>query len=237
MYNNLSFYDTDKIKSRFETFTTDSPGKFATIQWQMDRFKSIYGETKFDGYGVTLPGKGSQLARHRDELFEYGIKEENQIMVDISANVCHSLRQAAKEINFKGKIIEDDFYHVVRRLWAQGKQVDVIDFDDVGHLKPNHCWLIADASTRNVKMFVLVLTNRGAKDWTPYLNDWRVQLKIPELVWREKRNSWRKPWREVQEGAIASVCMENSLNWWRKVYQGVGNTPMESFLLFPPLVK
>lgn len=222
-----------KKKSRFDTFETTSPGKLDTIEYQNWLRSTIYRDTHFDGYGVSLPGNGQQLARHRDELEGYGIREEKQVMVEHCPYVYESLRQEARNIDFKGEIVFGELNDVVNRLWKEGKQIDVIDFDDVGYLQEYHCNLITEAAKKDVKWFILVLTNRGARDWTWYLNMWREQLGIPDKVWQQRRMQNRKPWQQVQEGAIRSVSRACNLNLRTKIYQGYGHTPMESFIMWP----
>lgn len=204
----------------FQFVSTTTPGKERTIQWQTGIVHAAYGKASMGGKGVSIPGHRSQLERHRDELLSYGIKEDDQIMVDWDHGVARALKAEAARIGFKGRVVQDDLVNVVRTLWANDEQVDVIDFDDTGHLKQYHLDLLGDACKRDVKVFVGVFATRGnSGGLNPFQERLRKRFNIRGYY--HQRGNWTYSLRDLQGRAMEDTASRNGYRCQYKGYQGL----------------
>jgi hypothetical protein len=211
---------------------TTTPGKVDTIGWQHRRIRYDFNNNvKFTGYGVCLVGKPSLLARHRDELLKNGIDEERQIVVDWTPSIYQGLCKEAKKIGFKGQVICGNIVDVVHKLWDEGKQVDVIDFDDICLLKDYHTDLLIEAIFHDVKVFVLVLTTRGNKYGIgECLEYYQMVCDVPR-EWSSKHKKMIDPIGKITEKTIEHVVEGHDYKVRSRRYQGRGNCPMISLLI------
>jgi hypothetical protein len=203
----------------FQYVSTTTPGKLNTIQWQKQIVHNTYNKIKMDGKGICIPGHHSQLKRHIQELLDYGIAEENQIMVDWTYELYLNLKAEAERIGFKGKVVYGNLIDVVRELWENGEQVDVIDFDDTCYLEQYHLDLLKDACKKDVKVFIGVFTTRGNRGG---LNAFQVKLKNQLKIrgYYHKRGNWTYSLRDLQGLAFAREAAKNSYVSQYKGYQG-----------------
>ena len=206
-------------RAGFQYHPTTTPGKLNIIKWQESAVHQVYNKTKFTGKGVSIPGHHSQLARHRDELLSYGIAEENQIMVDWTFDLYMDLRREAQRIGFKGKVFWADLITVVKSLWKNGEQVDVIDFDDIGHLSQKHVDLLKEACKHNVKVFIGVFATRGARGG---LNNFQQYWKnfFNMKPYRHWRGNMTYKLRDLQGMVVGHVARSQNYRSQYKEYKG-----------------
>lgn len=211
----------------FANISTTSPGKLKVIQQQVSLVQNVYNNLKFNGLAIGLPGDGSQLERHIEEYEDCGVKEPNQIMVDIDPNVYQTLLSKATQIGFKGKVIKDDICNVVRQEWKDGNQVDVIDFDDVSYLDYHHIALLDEACRNDVKVFNLVLSTRGNRGGpTDCMLYWAKKLKITR--YRHSRGNMAYRYRDIQAKAVEYVANSLGYNCVSYPYRGRGHHTLVS---------
>lgn len=195
-------------KSAFRHTSTTTNGKLSVIDWQKDIVKQRYKNMPFDGMGISLPGKACQLERHRDELLSYGIKEENQIMIDWDFSIYTNLRIKAKEIGFKGLILYGNLINAVKDLWNRGVQVDVIDLDHIGYLEQYHLDLLTEACGRDVKVFIGVFATRGNSGG---MNRFQSNLITQSGIqgYYHRRGNYTYSLRDIQGWAMKHTANKN----------------------------
>jgi hypothetical protein len=203
----------------FQYVETTTSGKLDIIAWQNRIVKYRYNNEKMKGKGLSIPGHHSQLKRHIDELSDYGVAEENQIMVDWTYGIYRNLVKEAERLEFKGKIVCGDLANEVRKLWAAGEQVDVIDFDDIGYLSSNHLKLLEDACKTDVKVFVGVFATRGnASGFNKFQTSIIKNLNIQGYFHR--RGNYTYSLRDIQGRAVEHTANQNSYSCHYRGYQG-----------------
>lgn len=211
--------------------STTTIGKENVVEWQINQITRHLDISKFTGYGVCLVGKPDQLSRHRNEMIKSGIPEHKQIMVDWTYSIYLGLLEEADNINFKGQIVCGDIVDVVRKLWANGEQVDVIDFDDICLLKDYHINLLRDAMINDVKVFICVLTTRGnASGIGECLEYYQIVCDHPK-EWSNKHKKYIDPIGKITEAAFDWTVSGHDYTFKPKRYQGRGNCPMISLLV------
>jgi len=212
----------------FAHLNTTSKRKLELIKNQIEIVNARYSPKSLKGYCVGLPGAGKQTKRHRDEYCLYGIPERRQVMVDYDPYVHNTQKQYMKKLNYKGKIIEGDYFHVVKDMWAKNKQIDIIDFDGVSHLTKDHEELIKNAAKNNVKVIIMVVTNRCNK-LSEHLTDWKKKLGLRKRRVRNDRKP-QEPVKDIQIGAVKALARKHRYDVYYESYQGHGS-PMLGFVL------
>lgn len=187
----------------FAYMNTGFQPKLNTINRQIRLVNFHLNNPKFNGLAVGIPGAGLQCSRHVTEYNDYGVKEENQIMVDYSQKVHDTHKLWKNTVNFTGHIKKGNIIDIVNDCWKNGQQVDVIDFDDVAHLHYGHEKLIIDAYNNDVKVFILVVTNR-LHAFSDYhiASASRFNINLQHYTRRE----WRQNMLGVQLGTIEGIC-------------------------------
>ena len=212
---------------QFSELNTTHPRKIDTIKKQIAIANAAFPEG-FSGYCVGLPGMGDQAPRHRTEYLDYGVPEERQVMVDYNAKVHASQVSVMKKEGYKGSIVLGALNDVVNGMWLRGKQVDIIDFDDVRCLMPEHINMIRVAAKHDVKMIIIVVTNR-----CPWLSDfhkmWKERLGL-ELRWVKKVKKFVEPLKDIQIGIVKAVALRHGYEVNIMPYKGIG-PPMMSCVL------
>lgn len=214
-------------KADFAILETGAPGKLATIEKQVSIINKRFPH-RLPGYCIGIPGTGKQMQRHIIEYDKCGVPESRQIMVDHNEKVYNTQLQAAKELQYKGKLAYGDLMDVAKYLWDTGKQIDIIDYDGVSFLDEKHEAAIKLAAEHNVKVFVLVVTNR-CNGLTPYLENWKKRLGIRKRIIRRDRG-YTLPFGELQQGAIKAIAENQGYNVEFISYAGNG-PPMLSCVL------
>lgn len=212
----------------FARINTGSKRKLDLIEKQIKIVNSRISRSSLKGYCVGLPGAGLQAQRHRDEYCRYGIPESRQVMVDYDLTVHRSQKRYMNKLNYKGKIVHGDMFNVVNDLWSQKKKIDIIDFDGVSFLGEEHEELIVNAAKNNVKVIIVVLTNRCNK-LTDYLIDWKRKLGLRKRFVKAKKK-YQEPVRDIQEGAIRALGKKYKYDVISESYKGHGS-PMLGFVL------
>ena len=111
----------------------------------------------------------------------------------------------------------------MRRLWAEGKQVDAIDFDGLGHLTREHLKFIEEACEKDVKVFVLVLSTRMRK-LSSFLYGWKCRLGLSKFD-----NNGRQPSKLIQAKAVEEIAKKHG---YKLRFHGYfGRSPMVSCVL------
>ena len=217
-------------QSEFAYLDTTSPGKLSTIEWQK-RILKYQAKLNLTGLGLGIPGAGIQCDRHREEYKAYGISEDHQIMIDYDWEVHCSQKRWATETNFTGKVICGNLMQEAKKYFDNNEQVDLIDFDDVGFLRSEHEAAIRLSAKNDVKVFILVLTNRCNK-LTYYHRDWKEKLGLEARIARAGRGL-SEPVSDIHQGAIRTIANECGYESWFMPYAGrsVG-PPMLSCLLY-----
>lgn len=206
-------------RSGFAYVSTTTTGKLDVIDWQKETVNLSYSGREFDGIGVSIPGHHSQLTRHSKELTSYGIKEENQIMVDWDAVLASNLNAEATRTGFKGQVVHGDLINVVNDQWKLGRQVDVIDFDDTGYLMPYHLSLAKEAFSRDVKVMTIVVATRGnGHGLSPFLLGWAQRLKLRKYKHWRGNMAWK--WSKIQSGAIETTAHDAGYRCHTRTYMG-----------------
>lgn len=217
--------------SQFAWLNTGSPPKLYMIQQQIRWANRRFPFGTLEGYCVGLPGAGLQAERHRDEYRAYGIPDERQIMVDYDHTVHQTQKSYMGKLDYKGRIVCADLSDVVRECWEQGKKVDIIDYDDVSFLLPRHEYMIRDAARHDVKMIILVITNRCNK-LTPYHEQWKQKLGLVKRFVSPSKG-WREPVGAIQQGAIETIADQCGYDVISTPYPGRDlGPPMLSCMLF-----
>ena len=204
----------------FQYVSTTTDGKLDIIEWQKRRVRGAYGDLKFTGKGLSLPGHHSQLKRHIQELLDYGVAEDNQIMVDWTYTMYANLVTEANRIGFKGKVVYGNLIDVVRNLWKNGEQIDVIDFDHIGYLESEHLQLLEEACDNDVKVFIGVFAtrgNRGGFNWfqQDIINKYNIKPYF------HRRGNLTYSLREIQGAAIYFAAQKKKYKCDYEGYQGL----------------
>lgn len=209
--------------SQFAYLDTGSEPKLEMIRTQVKIINDKFDPKTLDGYCVGIPGAGLQTPRHRDEYCNYGIPEERQVMVDYDYNVHMTQVAHMSKLNYKGKIICGELGQVVNALWKNDKKVDVIDYDDVSFLLPRHERLIRQAAEKDVKVIILVVTNRCNK-LTAYHEHWKTILNLHKRYVSPSKG-YREPIKDIQEGAIKTIGQDCGYDVICKPYAGRDKGP------------
>ena len=207
-----------RYSHEFADLDTGSPPKLEMIRRQISYINSRVSKNSLTGYCIGLPGAGLQAERHRNEYRAYGIPDERQVMVDYDYYVNRSQEQYMKPLGYKGTILRGELTNVVRNYWHDNKQVDIIDYDGVSHLEYEHEKLIMDAATHNVKVIILVITNRCSK-LSDYHKWWKDELGLEKRYLSPSKGS-REPFGAIQEGAIETIARDNGYSSWCVPYPG-----------------
>jgi hypothetical protein len=213
--------------SDFAYLDTGSAPKLRMIDQQIAMVKKRFSPADLTGYCVGIPGAGLQAARHRDEYCNYGIPEERQIMVDYDETVHQTQKEHMSKLNYKGQIVLDELGHALDGLYARKKIVSIVDYDDVSFLLPRHEVAIQSASANDVKVIVLVITNRCNK-LTAYHEQWKKTFNLRKRFVSPSKG-WREPVGEIQRRAVESIG--------KKAGYDVISTPYPGRDLGPPMLS
>lgn len=220
-----------KTPSDFAYLDTGSEPKLRMIQKQIIWANQRFPIGTLDGHCIGLPGAGLQAERHRDEYRAYGIPDERQVMIDYDRTVHETQKRYMNKLDYKGSIILGDLYSVARDMWDEGKKIDIIDYDDVGHLKPVHEYTIADAAKHGVKIFILVITNR-CNNLTDYHLYWKNRFGLVKRNCGPSKGD-REPVGEIQRMAIRAIGSVYGYDMIATPYPGrAKGPPMLSCMLF-----
>lgn len=201
------------------------------IEKQISWAKQKFPAGTLDGYCIGLPGAGLQTERHRDEYRAYGIPDERQVMIDYDRTVHETQKSYMEKLDYKGGIVLGDLYSVATQMWDSGKKIDIIDYDDVGHLKPVHEHTISDAASHGVKIIILVITNR-CKKLTGYHEKWKEKLGLAKRFVCDSKGN-REPVGAIQRGAIETIANQCGYDVISTPYPGRElGPPMLSCMLF-----
>lgn len=217
-----------RTSDEFARINTGSQKKLDLIDKQIRIINSRYSSKNLKGYCIGLPGAGLQAERHRNEYKKYGIPERRQIMVDYDLTVHRSQKRYMNKLDYKGKIVYGDLFNVVEDTWRKNKKIDIIDFDGVSFLTPDHDKLIKNAAKNDVKVIIVVLTNRCNK-LTDHLIGWKKKLGLRKR-YVKKTNKWQEPVKDIQEGAIRTLAKRYKYDVFCESYKGHGS-PMLGFVL------
>jgi hypothetical protein len=213
---------------QFATKATGCARKLAIIQWQTNIIKNQFpNKEKFKGFCIGLPGGGMQAERHRDEYLAYGIPEQRQFMVEKCHTVHLTQVQAMRKLNYKGQIICGDLMTVAQAIWNHKLHIDIIDFDGVSYLLPEHETAIWQASKNNVNVFILVLTSRCNR-LTDMHEKWKGILKL-EKVYVKSKKKYQEPIGRIQVEAVTQIANNAGFDVYCKPYSS--HPPMMSFVL------
>lgn len=212
-----------RSKHDFAHINTGSWPKLEMIKQQINYINSHVPKESLTGYCIGLPGAGLQAERHCKEYRSYGIPDERQVMVDYSYMVHLSQKEYMEKLNYTGNIVCNDVSSVVRNHWANNKQVDIIDYDGVSHLEQEHENLIVDAAKHDVKVIILVITNRcSGLSW--YHEKWKRELGLAKRYVSPSKG-YREPLGAIQEGAIKKIAKDNGYSSWCVKYPGRDKGP------------
>lgn len=195
----------------FATLDTTTPGKLATIRWQIYELNRVFTPTA-RGVCVGIPGAGSQCDRHRDEYAAYGFAEKRQFMMDRDKEVHRSQLAWKARTGYGGTVLLGDLEDRMDDIRRAGGQVELVDYDDVSNLEQRHEDFITKAADHGVRAIILVLATRSG-NITPYVRRWQERLDIRDELSPKRHLPGRKeygtPLASIQERAIKAIANRN----------------------------
>jgi hypothetical protein len=222
-----------RASSEFAFLNTGSKGKLETIKKQIKIVQSRFGKQKMLGHCIGLPGAGLQARRHRDEYRQYGVPDHLQVMVDRDPLVHKTQKMHMSRLKYTGKIVCNDLSTVVNSYLNENKKIDIIDYDDIVFLGPEHESIIRTASVNDVSIVLLTITNRCRK-LTPYLQEWKKKLGLRKRLCKSGSQAGKlsEPVSKIHQLAIKTIAKECGYDIEIIPYAGrdIG-PPMLSFVL------